>query len=338
MIPSLRTIGQTSVLLTASCALALAQPFLYVANQNSNSLSAVNTRDNTVAPPVATSFSPAGLALSPDGTRLYATNPNANIVTVYSTASNALVASFAIGQLPQGIAADSTRIYVTLQGNAALAVYNAANFQLQTTLRVGFGPAAVAVSPTSSAVYVANTYSSTVSVIDPARIGTPNNPVLGSIAVPDSPIALAVSRDGRTAFVVSSAIPTLARIDLSTGAIESRIPLPFSPAGLALSDDGTRAYIPGYGPRLATIDLQRNAVLRSTDLPPCATPRCLAMSAAVSADGKLVYVANTSLNQIAIVDAETGELSTTRINVQQSPRAILLGPAPRPTPSSEVTN
>ena len=333
-----RSLCRTLLLLTFSCVLALAQPYLYVANQNSNSISAVNTRDNTVAPPLAASFSPAGLALSPDGTRLYATNPNGNLVVVYNTANNAVVTSLAIGQLPQGIAADSTRIYVTLQGNAALAVYSAVNFQLQTILRVGFGPAAVALSPINSQVYVVNTYSSTLSIIDSARIGTSANPVLGSIVVPDSPIAIAVSRDGLTAWVLSSAIPTLTRMNLTTGAIENRIALPLSPGGLALSDDSTRAYIPGYGPKLATVDLQRNVVLHSTDLPPCATPRCLAMAAAVSADGKLVYVANTSLNQIAIVNADSGELSPTRIVVQQSPRAIVLGPAPRPTPSSEVTN
>ncbi len=338
MIPAPRCLHRISFLLAASCAVALAQPFLYVANQNSNTISVVNTRDNTVAPPVFASFSPAGLALSPDGTRLYATNPNGNLVVVYNTANNAVVTTFAIGQLPQGIAADATRIYVTLQGNAALAVYSAATFQLQTTLRVGFGPAAVAVATATNRVYVINTYSSTLSTIDPTRIGTNLNPVLSTLPMPNSPVSLALSANGQTAWVVSSAIPTLARVNLTTGAVEDRLALPVSPAGIALSDDNTRAYIPGYGPKLATVDLQRNSVLRSTDLPPCPAPRCLAMAAAVSADGKLVYVANTSLNQIALVNADTGELSATRINVQQSPRAIVLGPAPRPTPSNAVTN
>ena len=319
--------------LIASCGSANAQPFLYVANQNANSLSVVDTRTNTVTASPGAGFSPAALALSPDGTRLFVSNPNSNLVTVYNTATNALVSSFPIGQLPVGLAVDNARIYVALQGNAAVAVFSAATSLQQASIRVGFGPSALAFAPATNRLYVANTYSSSLSVIDPTRIGTAANPVVATIPVPDSPIALAVSPDGLTAWVASSAIPTLARVNLAQDTVENRVPLPLSPAGLAVSEDQSRAYVTGYGPQVATVDLRGASVLSTIALPACPLPRCVAMSAAVSSDGKLVYIANTSVNQIVVLNAESGEIAA-RINTGASPRAIVLGPAPRPMPTS----
>jgi len=312
---------------------------LYVANQNSNTLSVVNTATNAVAAAPATSFSPASMALSPDGARLYVSNPNSNQILVYNTANNTVVGSFAIGQTPLGITTDATRVYVALHANAAVAVFSASTLLQQANIRVGFGPSAIAYSQALNRVYVANTLSNSVSVIDPTRIGTSAAPIIGSITVPDSPVALTIAADGRTAWVASSARPTLARIDLGQGTVDARIQLPVSPAGLALSPDQSRAYVTGYGPQVAVVDTRAESVLKTTALPGCPQVRCLAMSAAVSADGKLVYIANTSLNQISVLNAETNELTTTRINVGQSPRAVLVGPAPRTTPSAaEVSN
>jgi YVTN family beta-propeller protein len=316
-----------------------AQPFLYVANQNGNSLTVVNTATNAVAASPAASFSPAAMALSPDGTRLYVSNPNANLVIVYNTANNAVVGSFSIGQLPIGIAADAARVYVALQGNAAVAVFSATTLVQQASIRVGFGPSAIAYSQALNRVYVANTYSNSVSVIDPARIGTTAAPVIGTISVPDSPVALALSADGRTAWVASSARSILSRVDLEESAVAARITLPVSPAGLALSPDQSRAYVTGYGPQVTAVDTRAGTVIKTIDLPACPQVRCLAMSAAVSADGKLVYIANTSLNQVSVLNTDTNELTATRINTGQAPRAVVLGPAPRVAPSStEVSN
>jgi YVTN family beta-propeller protein len=314
---------------------AWGQPFLYVTNQNANSVSIVDTRNNSLAGNTISSFSPSGAALSTDGSRLFVVNPNANLVVAYNTANNGVLTSFTIGQLPSAVAADAQRLYVTLHGSAALAVFNAASLVQTTSIRVGFGPNAVAVSPANGRVYVANTYSSTLSVIDPARIGTPNNPVIATIPVPDSPVAIAMSPDGQTAWVVSSAMNKLARINLQENQVASEVTLPISPAGVAISPDGTRAYVTGYGSRVATVDIQRGTVLGTSAIPSCPAPRCVAMSAAVSGDGRTVYVANTSMNQIAVMDASTGAVSS-NIAVQAAPRAIVLAPAPRP--ATEVEN
>ena len=324
------------LILACSAASVWCQPFLYVTNQNSNNLSVIDTRTNAVTATAPASFSPSGVAISPDGARYFSVNPNANLVVVYSAANNAVVSSFSIGQLPSAVAADAQRIYVTLHGNAALAVFSATTFVQTASIRVGFGPNAVAVSPANGRVYVANTYSSTVSVIDPTRIGTVNNPVIATIPVPDSPIALAISPDGLSAWTLSSAIPTLSRLDLAANTVTTRIALPLSPAGLALSADGARAYVTGFGPKVTSVDLQAGIVLSTTSLPECDGPRCVAMGAAVSADGKTVYIANTSLNQVAVMDAAKGEI-TSNIRVQLAPRGLVISAPPRPPAPTSTT-
>ncbi len=61
------------------------------------------------------------------------------------------------------------------------------------------------------------------------------------------------------------------------------------------------------------------------------------MSAAVSPDSKLLYIANTSRNQIHVWDTEKNEI-TSSIAVPASPRAMVHGPPPpRPTPSAATT-
>lgn len=312
---------------------AFCQPLLYVTNQNSSTVSVVNTQTNTVSANLPTSFSPAGAALAPNGARIFTACPNGNAVFIFNTATNALAATLSIGQAPMGVAADTTRLYVTLNGNAALAVYNSTTLAQQAVLRVGFGPSAVAVSPGSGLVYVANTFSSTVTVVDPARIGTNNNPVIGSIAVPDSPVAIVISPNGLSAWVLSSATPMLSRINLGNGVVAERIALPLQPAGLAIAPDNTRIYVTGYGPTVASVDVASGRVMNTLRLPGCATARCVAMGAAVSADSKTLYVANTSRDQVAVVDTERNQV-TANIAVQAAPRTIVPGLASPPSPTS----
>ncbi len=315
--------------LTALSASAFAQPFLYVSNQNGNTISVINLRTGAVAATMPTPFSPAGLALTPDGARLFAASPNGNFVVAYSTTTNALQLSAAIGQAPVALATDSSRVYVAINNSAALAVYNAATLQLQVQTRVGFGPSAVAVSPANGRVYVANTFSNTLSVLDPTRIGTPNPLVIASIPVPGSPVAIAMSPDGSTAWVASAGSPALTRIDLSSNSVTSSIPLPLLPAGLAMAPDGLRLYVTGYGPAVLPVETSSGNLGSPIELPSCTAPRCVAMGAAVSADSRTLYVANTSRNQVAVINLETSQV-TTNINVQGAPRGLALGPAPRP--------
>src|SRR5260370_39170649 len=85
---------------TLPIATASAQPYAYVSNLSGNSVSVVNTLNNTIAATVSVAASPSGLAVTPDGGFVYVTNRGANIVSVISTASNSVITTIGVGTSP----------------------------------------------------------------------------------------------------------------------------------------------------------------------------------------------------------------------------------------------
>jgi YVTN family beta-propeller protein len=71
--------------LGALASTAEAQPFAYVANYASNSVSVIATATNTVTATVAVGQNPFGVAVTPDGTHAYVTNASDNTVSVIAT-------------------------------------------------------------------------------------------------------------------------------------------------------------------------------------------------------------------------------------------------------------
>src|SRR5262245_25949870 len=71
--------------------------FAYVANINSDSVSVINTADNTVVQTIDLApfggDGPAGVAFTPSGTRAYVTNQFSNNVSVINTVNNTVVAT-----------------------------------------------------------------------------------------------------------------------------------------------------------------------------------------------------------------------------------------------------
>ena len=53
---------------------AEAAPFAYISNFTSNTVSVIDTASNTVTATVAVGTDPYGVAVSPDGARVYVTN------------------------------------------------------------------------------------------------------------------------------------------------------------------------------------------------------------------------------------------------------------------------
>src|SRR5262245_7172177 len=68
-----------------SAAAAQAAPFAYITNFNSASVSVIDTATNTVTATVAVGSHPRGVAVTPDGSRVYITNRDSNTVSVIDT-------------------------------------------------------------------------------------------------------------------------------------------------------------------------------------------------------------------------------------------------------------
>jgi YVTN family beta-propeller protein len=78
-------------------------------------VSPAHAAENDVIATVTVGGNPNGVAVSPDGTRVYVANNSADTVSVINTSTNAVIDTVTVGDGPTGVAVNSTgtRVYVT---------------------------------------------------------------------------------------------------------------------------------------------------------------------------------------------------------------------------------
>jgi YVTN family beta-propeller protein len=148
----------------------------------------IDTATNTVSATIPVGGGPFGVAVSPDGSKVYVGNSSfpSNTVSVIDTATNTVSATIPDDFFPEGVAVspDGSKVYVTHLSGRVSVIDTAANIVI-ATIPIPFpalDPIGVAVSPDGRKVYVANNASffppTTVSVID-----TATNTVIATIPV-----------------------------------------------------------------------------------------------------------------------------------------------------------
>src|SRR5450631_4274312 len=75
----------------------------YITNNGSNTVSVIDTAANTVAATIPVGGRPYGVAVTPDGAKLYVTNQEGG-VAVIATAAKAITATIPVGNRPYGVA------------------------------------------------------------------------------------------------------------------------------------------------------------------------------------------------------------------------------------------
>ncbi len=127
----------------------------YITNQGaypnfSNKVTVIDTTTNKVVTTIDVGLAPAGIAVTPDGSKVYVANRAVNgTVSVIDTATNAVSATVAVGSNPVGVAVkpDGSKVYVANQGrHSTVSVIDTATNAVSATIDVGPTPAGVAVT------------------------------------------------------------------------------------------------------------------------------------------------------------------------------------------------
>ena len=112
-----------------------------MANWLSQTVSVIDTATNTVVKTVAVGDNPVGVAVHPDGSRVYVANEYSHTVSVIDTATNTVVKTVAVGvgSFPFGVTVhpDGSRVYVANEGSGGVSVIDTATNTVVKTVTVG---------------------------------------------------------------------------------------------------------------------------------------------------------------------------------------------------------
>ncbi|MEU2823130.1 YncE family protein [Streptomyces bacillaris] len=283
------------------------------------------------------------LAVSPDGSTVYATHRFEGTVSVVSTETGTITDTIADIYLPWAVAVspDGAQIYVAhfapSGSSYAIAVISAATNTVIADISVS-GADAIAFTPDGKRAYVVGYGTNSVTAID-----TATQVVTTVIGLPNSgPGNLEVTPDGTAVYVTAYNNNTVQVISTATNTVTATINTGSRPRGMSISPDGTKAYttLPTED-ALAVIDTATNTV--STTIPVGDNP----VEVLADPSGNAVYVSNFYPPSVSVIDPATntvtgtGTLSAATYNLdtaQAPPAVTAISPATgTPAGGSTVT-
>lgn len=231
----------------------------------------------------------------------------------YAAKQNTVIATINTGVTPDGLAItpDNHTAYVVNNNNYDVAnqysvsVLNLKNNTLKETIYdSSFNePFKVAISPNGKKVYVPNSNSTTVSVIE-----TKHNTVEGVIDGFDGPSGIAITPCGKFAYVNNYGSPegvgggnatTVSVVDLHTNTIVDTITVGLAPAAVAMSPNGKYVYVINYvdgtqgSGQLVAIKTKDNTVVDTV------SGLFGPFGLSITPDGKYAYVTNFGSNDFS---------------------------------------
>jgi YVTN family beta-propeller protein len=301
------------------------------------------TKDATMPPEAQPTF-----VASTDNTNVYVTQPgrvpsSVGVVSLasfsetfeISDASASISNPVAIAQLPNG-----GKIYVANQGSNKVTVIDptliALTTQLnpsaaiKTTLAVGTAPAAIVASADGNCLYVANSGSNNVSVINAS------NDTVNATAIPvgGGPSFLRFDPRLQRVYVVNKSGNSISIINHAadcSASTATTVGVGTAPTSIAALSDGTRAYIANSGDNTVSVLLTSSNTIKIFPAPhnPVAIPvGTNPVSIGSSADGTRVAVANAGSANISIIRTSDDTVIATQpaIPAGSSPQYVLMNP------------
>lgn len=183
-------------------------------------------------------------------------------------------------------------------------------------------PYGVAVNPSGTKVYVTCTEDTPSAPPDTgivSVISTATNTIIATVPVGLRPEGVAVTSDGKKAYVANSFSGTVSVIDTSTNTVTTTINVGGEPHGVAVNPEGAEVYVTRWDTPfvVSVIDTATNTVTASVNVGDY--PKGIA----VTPDGAEVYV--VTQNGVCVIDTATSTV-VTRVPVENWPFGVAVTP------------
>jgi YVTN family beta-propeller protein len=298
----------------------------YVTNENSSSVTPINTATNSAGTPITVGSDPVGVAITPNGKTAYVTLIGSGTVVPINISAGTAGTPITVGGAPFGIAItpNGQTAYVGSNGTNTVTPINIATNTPGTPINVGQLPENIAITPNGQTAYVASVAAGTITPINIATntAGTP-------IDIGGNPEAIEITPNGQTAYVGDGNY--VDPVDLATGTVGTPIVVETASPGIAISPATTTAYVSDGGAnRLDLIDTATNAL--GAPISVGSTTGDLALTP----DGATAYVI-TPNDTVTPVNTATAAVGAA-ITVGSSPQRIAVVPDQAPTAAFAATS
>jgi DNA-binding beta-propeller fold protein YncE len=192
-----------------------------------------------------------GVAVSPDGKRLFAVHVFGQVLSMVDLATGLVRSSIDLPAEPYTclVSPDGSTLFVSLWGGAKILMYDANTLAPKGDIAVGEHPNAMAVTADGKRLFVACANTNAVWVVDPAA-GKATEQISMSLFpnAPNgsTPNAVALSPDGTHLAVANADNNTVAYVDISKPGdshVSGFIPTGWYPTSVLFSKDGAQLYV-----------------------------------------------------------------------------------------------
>ncbi|MCX7944303.1 MAG: beta-propeller fold lactonase family protein [Deltaproteobacteria bacterium] len=140
---------------------------------------------------------------------------------------------------------DESRLYVSNWGDNTVSVVDLNLMSVIANINVGKNPEGIVMSPDGRFIYVANSDTDDISVIDTSKNQVTDVIKLNPEGVPygTSPTTMDITKDGRYIFVAEALLNSVSIIDTTNNQVLGRIPVGFYPVRVVVSNDNKRIFV-----------------------------------------------------------------------------------------------
>lgn len=283
---------------------------------------------------IKTDPKPHGLAVSPDGSRVYLASDRTGNFQVVDVRRGAVIAQIAIGKDPNQMALtkDGRFAYVPLRGEDQIAVVRLDPLQLVKKIPSPKGPHDAYTSADGSRIYVGAQFGNAIAVLDPSR-----HELLHTIPTTDGVRPLEPSLDGRTIYAALSNLIGFVVVDPASRTVTRRVELGTFPDGIPVPyvDTWTHALqLTPDGKELWVTDCVNDLIriVRLSDMTEVAQIRVghFPHWFALRPDGRVVFLSQWFSDAVAAIDLETRKVVKQMQFARGSgPKRILVAPKAR---------